>query len=231
MSFLTPPVPDWCFPMMNPSPVLMQAAFDPNTFVPSDAARLGIELPAAVAGAVARRQAEFVAGRVCAQAALAALGAVEGAVLMDTDGMPVWPAGVVGSITHCASTAAAAVARKTRFSALGIDFEQLIPQSQALEVGAMICTETELARASVASGRDAALTVLFSLKESLYKALYPQVRCFFDFVDVEALELANGRAKLRLLRELPAGIRKGAVFDGVYSQSGRIAKTLVYARA
>ena len=70
-----------------------------------------------------RRRAEFAAGRLCARAALARLGVPAAPILPGPAGQPRWPAGVTGSITHCAGYRACAVARTTEVAAIGIDAE------------------------------------------------------------------------------------------------------------
>jgi 4'-phosphopantetheinyl transferase EntD len=70
-----------------------------------------------------RRRAEFAAGRLCARAALARLGVPAAPILPGPAGQPRWPAGVTGSITHCAGYRACAVARTTDVTAIGIDAE------------------------------------------------------------------------------------------------------------
>ena len=78
---------------------------------------------AALRTAGPRRRAEFAAGRSCARAALATLGVAAGPILPGPAGQPLWPAGVTGSITHCAGYQACAVARTTDVAAIGIDAE------------------------------------------------------------------------------------------------------------
>ena len=70
-----------------------------------------------------RRRAEFAAGRLCAREALARLGVPAAPILPGPAGEPRWPAGVTGSITHCAGYRACAVARTTDVAAIGIDAE------------------------------------------------------------------------------------------------------------
>src|SRR6516225_8640665 len=77
----------------------------------------------AVRTAGPRRRAEFTAGRRCAREALARLGLPAAPVLAGRAGEPRWPAGVTGSITHCAGYRACAVARTADVTALGIDAE------------------------------------------------------------------------------------------------------------
>ena len=66
---------------------------------------------AIVARAVERRKDEFATIRRCARTALAELGVPAGPILPGVRGAPVWPAGIVGSMTHCVGYRAAAVAR------------------------------------------------------------------------------------------------------------------------
>jgi 4'-phosphopantetheinyl transferase EntD len=78
---------------------------------------------AAVERAVPARRREFTTGRACARAALVHLGLLPTPVPPGPAGEPRWPAGVVGSITHCEGYRAAAVARATDLGALAIDAE------------------------------------------------------------------------------------------------------------
>lgn len=70
-----------------------------------------------------RRQREFATARSCARTALARLGVPPVPVLASPRGAPRWPAGVVGSITHCDGYRAAAVAYTRDVVSLGIDAE------------------------------------------------------------------------------------------------------------
>jgi 4'-phosphopantetheinyl transferase EntD len=55
-----------------------------------------------VADAVEKRRREFVTTRRCARQALAQLGVPPVPIRPGPGRAPVWPAGVVGSLTHCA---------------------------------------------------------------------------------------------------------------------------------
>ncbi|MBX6384282.1 MAG: 4'-phosphopantetheinyl transferase, partial [Microbispora sp.] len=76
-----------------------------------------------IAQAVDRRRREFVTGRHCARLALARIGVPPGPIPRGERGAPVWPAGTVGSITHCSGYRAAAVAPAHLARAIGIDAE------------------------------------------------------------------------------------------------------------
>ncbi|WP_093711612.1 4'-phosphopantetheinyl transferase family protein [Actinacidiphila alni] len=155
-----------------------------------DGAPLFPEEAAAVAKAVARRRAEYAAGRACARAALAALGHEPGPIPRDPDrGAPVWPAGVVGSITHCDGYRAAAVARTTDVHTLGIDAE---PHGPLPDGVLKVVTATGEETANLERlGKEAPEVhwdrLLFSAKETVYKAWYPFHRKMLGFEEAELL--------------------------------------------
>ncbi|MEU4349020.1 4'-phosphopantetheinyl transferase superfamily protein [Streptomyces sp. NPDC023838] len=139
-------------------------------------------------GAVDRRRREFATGRACAGSALAALGApASGPLPRDARGAPVWPAGTLGSITHCAGYRAAVAARAADGVALGIDAERSRPLSE--RAAASIATEWELSQLrflQAASGCTLPwATLLFSAKEAVYKAWHPHARRPLSFRDAE----------------------------------------------
>jgi 4'-phosphopantetheinyl transferase EntD len=143
-------------------------------------AALWLEEAPAVERAVEKRRQEFAAGRELARAALAGLGEPPRAILTGIDREPAWPAGIVGSITHCAGYCAAAVARGDVVAALGIDVE---PNARVpVHVLDVIARqeEREWIQAQTATshcwGR-----LLFSAKESLFKAWFPLTRRHLDF--------------------------------------------------
>ena len=103
------------------------------------------------------------------------------AILADERRAPLWPDGVVGSITHGAGVTAAAVALRRDVAMLGIDVEQAGDLDE--DDAAIIVTSEEHQRASDELGADAG-RVLFSAKESIYKAWYPATGQWLDFHDV-----------------------------------------------
>jgi 4'-phosphopantetheinyl transferase EntD len=129
---------------------------------------------AVIATADPVRRREFAAGRAVARAALARLPAPAGPVLPGRAGEPRWPDGVVGSITHCAGYRACAVALAREAAAIGIDAEPCL----ALDGGLLTAVAGDAERAwlaELAAARPGTPwdRVLFSAKESVYKAWYP----------------------------------------------------------
>lgn len=136
---------------------------------------INTELPpeerAAIATAVPKRQREFIAGRLLARAAMVALGRPPVPIPRTEHRAPVWPEGLVGSLSHTDRWCVAALT--TEFRAIGVDVEEDAPLDPATVP--MICTEAErraLARLSEV-GALAEAKRIFSAKESVFKLLSP----------------------------------------------------------
>lgn len=151
------------------------------------------------AAMAAGRRAEFATGRACARVALSRLGLAAVPLLPDERGAATWPAGVVGSLTHCPGLWVAAVARSTDLAGLGIDAE---PHA-ALPDGVLpvVATATErrhlaaLARTHPGVAWD---RLLFSAKESVYKLWSPATGRWLDFEQVEVRLRPDGHLTARL---------------------------------
>ena len=94
------------------------------------------------ASAVPKRVREATTARSCARLALKRLylrepeltePPTEPVFVPRADGSPAWPAGVVGSMTHCAGYRAAAVGSAHRYAGIGIDVEPAVPLSAAVQ--------------------------------------------------------------------------------------------------
>jgi 4'-phosphopantetheinyl transferase EntD len=144
------------------------------------------EEAAMVATAVPRRQREYATGRRCARQALAALGFPPAPVLTGSKREPVWPAGAVGSITHCEGYRAAAVARSHEITTVGIDAEPHEPLPDGvLRMVALPAERERLARLGGERPDVCWDRVLFSAKESVYKAWFPIARRWLGFTDAD----------------------------------------------
>ena len=129
------------------------------------------------------RLREFKHGRYCARRALEDLGHPDCPVPTGQDRAPTWPAGIVGSISHCNDWAAAAVALATDFDGIGLDIETRAPLDENLL--AMICRDDELTQIDAVESRLQLAKLIFSAKESVFKCIWPRVRRFIDFQEVE----------------------------------------------
>ena len=151
---------------------------------PGEPARLKPEEARSVERAVPKRIHEFAAGRQCARRALAELGLADVSIAAAQDRQPVWPAGVVGSITHTVGFCAAVVAQETRLQALGVDTE--LSCAAKPELWRTICVPDENAWISTLppEERATAATLMFSAKEAFYKCQYPLTGERLSFSDL-----------------------------------------------
>ena len=137
-----------------------------------------------VASAVESRRREFVTGRRCAREALAELGYPPVPISTGRRREPIWPPGVAGTITHCAGYRAAAVTRTVDLASIGIDAE---PNAQLPEgVAEAVTLAAERVMLDRLSASDPLIhwgRVLFSAKESVFKAWYPLTARMLDFVE------------------------------------------------
>ncbi|NME38881.1 enterobactin synthase subunit EntD [Enterobacter asburiae] len=171
--------------------------FDPTTF--TDADLLWLPHHAELSNAGRKRKAEHLAGRIAAAHALPAR-TVPG---IGPSGEPLWPEGVSGSITHSGTQAMAVVVRH-QDALVGIDCEAILAEREAREIQDGIVDAQE-AMCLTRSGYPfaLALTLAFSAKESLFKALFPQVKIFMGFEWARVTEVTEKTITLALSR--PAG--------------------------
>ncbi|MDJ0994007.1 MAG: 4'-phosphopantetheinyl transferase superfamily protein [Dinoroseobacter sp.] len=146
---------------------------------------LNISFPQEIKTAVLKRKSEFLAGRIQAQRAFSLLGSTETHVEIGPHRQPIWPLGFNGSISHSDRSAVALVAALPNLL-IGVDIEKLIPQHVAESIAQQILSPRE-SRLIAASRKDyyRNLTIVYSAKETLFKALYPWCGNFLGFEDLE----------------------------------------------
>lgn len=196
---------------MLPSTVVAVEAFgDPPNAVlwPSE--------HALVARAVEKRRREFTTVRHCARVAMGRLGIPPAAVLPGHHNAPQWPAGVVGSLTHCDGYRAAALALHTDVDSLGIDAEPHAPLPDGVwHVVSRPEERAELRRLAASHPSVHWDRLLFSAKESVYKAWYPLARRWLGFEDASVVLDPNGGFTATVLVPGPV-----AGFDGRWLVEG-----------
>ncbi|WP_328907311.1 4'-phosphopantetheinyl transferase superfamily protein [Streptomyces sp. NBC_00234] len=179
------------------------------------------EEEALVATSVAKRRHEFAAARWCARRTMAAVGLPPAPVLRGHRGMPLWPAGYVGSMTHCDGYRAAALAKAEDLRGLGVDAEPNAPLPSGVWEIISLPSERErllsygdVAAREAGSEPDGTGTVhwdrlLFSAKESVFKTWYPLTRIELDFSEADITfhrtspNTTEGTLSARLLRSAP----------------------------
>jgi 4'-phosphopantetheinyl transferase EntD len=179
-----------------------------------------------VARAVEKRRREFATARACARQALARLGVEARAIASGPRGEPQWPDGFVGSITHCEGFRASAVARRADVASIGIDAEP----NAALPDGLLadIALPEERRQLAVLAGERPEVSwdrLLFSAKESVYKAWFPLAGRWLGFEDARVTIDPAGRSfTARLL--VPGPVLEGRELTG-FAGSWRVGDGLV----
>jgi 4'-phosphopantetheinyl transferase EntD len=199
--------------------------------VETDREMLEIELfpeeRAAMGNAVEKRRHEFVTGRACARQALERLGMGARAIGSGEKGEPLWPHGVVGSITHCDGLRACVVARADDLASIGIDAEVDSPLPEG------VLGSVSSARERSWLERDGAGVhldkVLFSAKEAVYKAWFPLARRWLGFEDVEmSIDTKDRTFCAKLLVEGPTvDGRRLTEFRGRWATGGGVVAAAV----
>lgn len=166
---------------------------DPRALGP--VAEVWPEERAAVQRAVPKRQHEYFATRHLARLALAELALPAVPILNHEDRSPRWPSGILGSLTHTDTWCGVALAGSgARLRGLGIDMERM--GSVSPPVAARIFSDWELAHAP-----EIDLAVRFSAKEAFYKAIYPLVRRYVGFGEVEIAMQSSRTFEVRLVSD------------------------------
>lgn len=155
----------------------------------------------ALGQAVEKRRREFVTARACARQALARLDLPAQAIPSGSRGEPIWPEGVVGSITHCSGYRACAVAPAAELLTIGVDAEANEPLPQGLIGDVALPEERQwIGRLAAAEPGVSWDRLLFSIKESIYKAWFPLAKCWLGFEDASVtIDRSSGTFAAQLL--------------------------------
>lgn len=198
----------------------LQRLAGPETSVASEAVGsmdglIGPEIES-VLKAVPKRRAEFAAGRRAARKAMALARWETPAIPKGEDRAPIWPSGLIGSISHDAGLAVACVARKSQVARLGVDLAEATEFPLHLRK-AVLLTEPEMALDGLSA------RIAFSAKEAVFKAFYPEVNEFFGFGAVEVLPDVQSRTFQTVLLRPLGRVPKNTTLTGKYCiESGRI---------
>ncbi|MDF7676131.1 4'-phosphopantetheinyl transferase superfamily protein [Neisseriaceae bacterium ESL0693] len=136
-----------------------------------------------------KRRKEFICGRVCTRHLLNKLN--YGSVNIPTlnmDGTPRWPPGITGSISHTQKMIAVCICSTFYYGTVGIDIETIMNTEQSNAVAELIFNEPEFFENRPKSmfnyNRELYSTIIFSAKESIFKAIYQNSGCYFDFKNI-----------------------------------------------
>ena len=190
--------------------------------------RLGVPLPVELENAVPERLSDYLAGRVCAQRLLQLLGfGARSIIPTGVNREPIWPIGVVGSISHSANLAVCVAAVDSDVLGVGIDIEQEIPPAIAAEISRqLVNSEEDTVIRNYFDAYNHGLTIVFSAKESFYKAAYPQVQRFFDFSAVRVVSVDGTKVVLSVSETLSDRFQVGHRIAVNYTATGADIQTV-----
>ena len=202
--------------------------YDQNAFQDNLYDIAGVQRFSRFSRAVTKRKAEYLAGRHVAQQSLYKLDGSLCDIPIGVNRAPVWPSHCLGSISHTSDIAVCAVTNQQDNVYLGLDVEMTLSKQSRQDIESLITFDSEITHfQSAFENREALVTFIFSAKESLFKALYPFVNVYFDFLDAEIISVDNEQFEIRLVNSINATYKKGMTFKGHYAQSQEKITTVI----
>jgi enterobactin synthetase component D len=203
--------------------------YNPQIFPLSHIDYQPVEIPLRLQNAVASRKADFLAGRLAAYTALKKSGSTKLVVESSPQGVPIWPQNWKGSISHSFGRAIAVCVPNVSGKIIGVDCERIVSNNQHefLEYITNIDERNILNCCNL--DYDTATIIVFSAKESLFKALWPDVKKFFDFsaARLQNLDLQNQTFQLKLCESLHPFWIKDTLINGHFYFDNEYVTTLV----
>jgi enterobactin synthetase component D len=183
--------------------------------------------------AVPKRKAEHVAGRLCINWCYQMLTNQTPPIIhSDNHGCPIWPFPFKGSISHSNGMAVGALINKANILSLGVDVETILDDKTTKNIFGMILTPAEQAihinPVSEKMTFNSYVTLIFSAKESIYKALYPLVKHFFDFSAASVTSVNGSKIKFTLHSQALPEIFDKTLIEVAYKfENNRVLTTCV----
>ena len=140
-----------------------------------------------ISKAIDKRRYEFSAGRLCAKKALKQLGIDNCILTQGGNGEPIWPKQITGTISHSKKWAAAAVSTTKDIMAIGFDIETVSRISSGILERIITDTEKEQLEKKDKQKAQEYAALIFSAKETIYKALSSKYNGNLRFKDVSIL--------------------------------------------
>lgn len=189
----------------------------------------GVQYPSTLKTACLKRKVEFLAGRYCSMKSLEKHGFTDKdfQLVAHENRAPIWPESYIGSISHSDGFAVSIVSNRKPLRGMGIDVESNIKETSLDSVRNYICLKSEQDRfANLYSkivSESVYCTLIFSAKESIYKALNPIVRKFFGFQEAEIVEIDFTRCEFsfQLKSDLSPEFKNGFCGKGSFHQGTR----------
>lgn len=189
-----------------------------------------IDFPKTIKTSVTKRQAEFLAGRILASKVMSELELEGIQIPIGENRSPVWPVNISASISHTSDTAICIAGFKNDTVGVGIDIEKWLLDNTVNEIKSLIINNNEIHILKSRSIEFSKIfTIVYSAKESLFKALFSFIGFYFDFKDVELISfsLNNCSFEFRLLTKLSNEYQSGFRIKGIYIEDENTVKTLI----
>ena len=191
---------------------LLIAPYHGERFHPDMFQRLGVACPATIRSSVVKRQASFLAGRALVAHAFDLAQLPPSDIPIGPNRAPIWPTGISGSISHTTKFCACLVSQNP-MQFVGIDIETFLTAKNLPAVMKRVITDHEKKWLATQDDEiDLELcTLIFSAKETIYKALFPIAQHFFGFDAAHISALPNGQTiqfhlTQHLHQSLPSGL-------------------------
>ena len=148
-------------------------------------------------------------------------------MLHNEDKAPVWPDGVVGSISHSKFLAGAVIAAADRILSIGLDIETIGGVNPDMWDTLFLVSEQAFLQQFTGDELTFYTTLLFSGKEAFYKFQHPLTKFFLDFTDVE-MRLIDDQFEIAVLEDFPGKELLPVSTPVHFTQQGNQLITLCY---
>lgn len=179
-----------------------------------------IFFPSEMEKAVIKRRAEFFAGRYCAQQSLISLTGNASTIHIGRCRNPLWPPHIAGAISHSNTHAIAVTALKSHVRGIGVDIQDEIDSDtySSIKTQILFGDELELIQHYKPSLQLPVFSLIFSVKESFFKAAFPEVGRYFDFscVSVVTIDQNNQCIYLKINETLSSDLTDGLIVRAHY---------------
>lgn len=189
---------------------LVSINFDADSYTQDSFTQFTQPLPVRLQKAVTKRQAEYLAGRICATRTLESIGHNDAIVETSDSRAPIWPHETIGAITHTKGIAMAVALPANQAKGIGIDVEKHMTAEQEVKLQTQILRddEAEIFR-QLGHTVSCPLSIVFSAKESIYKALYPSVNKFFGFEKAKLVRFDPHTLTFKITEQLSEQVSQG----------------------
>lgn len=206
---------------------IFRVEFDPLTFCNNDL--LWLPHHERLSSAATKRKAEHLAGRIAACEALNFYGITDYVPGIGLHREPCWPPGFIGSITHTGNMALATVMPddpQLRVG-IGIDCEEIMAPKVAQDIyGSIIDSAEKELLTAFPFPFNYSLTLVFSAKESLFKALFRHVGRYFDF-SAASINKIDDKQVMLILNHSLGPYKKGTLFKVIWRSNATQLITLI----